>query len=245
MKHPTDLGLNRTGIDMSPVDMQELIAAARAALPTSQGNERTLASYRSIYLEEAEPIGTVPVPGTLKGLGQSLLDKITGKKPEVLIDKLGERLAFERTGTRLYDLLLGKCQVRSDEATDLPLAELEKFRDEEAQHFALVWTVMKELGADPTAQTPCADSGAVASMGLIQVIADPRTSVAQSLQAIQIAELIDNDGWQMLIGLAKEMGIDDVAKRFMQAAAEEERHLQIMRATMEKTILAEAGAGGR
>lgn len=241
MTHPTDLGMNRTGIDMSPLDTQELISAARAARPSSEGDEQTLAAYRSRDIQEAEPIGTVPVPGTLKGLAQTVMQKLTGKKPEVLIDKLGERLAFERTGTRLYEALLNKCQARTEEAHSLPLDTLRLFRDEEARHFALLWDVMRDLGADPTAQTPCADTSGVASMGLMQVITDPRTSVDQSLHAIHIAELADHDGWELLITLTTEMGLDDVTSQFRQAYAEEQRHLQTIRELMATCIRTEAG----
>lgn len=38
-----------------------------------------------------------------------------------------------------------------------------------------------DMGGDPTAQTPCADVSAVAAMGLIQVLTDPRTTLAQGL----------------------------------------------------------------
>lgn len=34
--------------------------------------------------------------------------KMTGTRPEVLVDKLGERLAFKRTSTRLYEAMLMK-----------------------------------------------------------------------------------------------------------------------------------------
>jgi hypothetical protein len=241
MTHPTDLGMNRTGIDLSAIDTKELISAARAARPTTEGDEQTLAAYRSHYIQEAEPIGTVPVPGTLKGLAQSVVQKLTGKKPEVLIDKLGERLAFERTGTRLYDAFLNKCQMRTEETRSLPLDQLRIFRDEEARHFSLLWDVMRDLGADPTAQTPCADTSGMASMGLLQVITDPRTSVDQSLHAIHIAELADHDGWDLLITLTTEMGLDDVAGQFRQAYAEEERHLQTIRKLMVAGIKTEAG----
>lgn len=241
MTHPTDPGMNRTGIDMSPIDTKELISAARAARPTSEGDEQTLAAYRSRYIQEAEPIGTVPVPGTLEGLAQTVMQKLTGKKPEVLIDKLGERLAFERTGTRLYDAFLTKCEMRTEEAGSLPLDQLRIFRDEEARHFALIWDVMRDLGADPTAQTPCADTSGVASMGLLQVITDPRTSVDQSLHAIHIAELADHDGWELLITLTTEMGLDDLAGQFRQAYAEEQRHLQTIRGLMATCIRTEAG----
>ncbi len=100
---------------------------------------------------------------------------------------------------------------------------------------------MRELGADPTAQTPEADVNGVASMGLLQVITDPRTSVAQCIHAIHIAELTDRDGWDLLIKLAREMGQTDMAERFTVALAEEGQHLETMRQLMEQTVLAEAG----
>jgi len=242
MKKPTNSGMNRTGIDMSPIDINELLSGVNESRPSSQGDESTLAAYRSIYLQEAEPIGTVPAPGTLRGAAKTGMEKLKGKKPEVLLDKLGARLAFERTGTRLYDALLGKCLVRKDEVEHLSIELLREFRDEEAQHFALVWDAMKMLGADPTAMTPAADVNAVASSGLMQVITDPRTSVAQSLHAIHIAELADHDGWELLIKLVEELGQDQMAKRFQKALHEEDRHLATIRELMEKTCLSEAGA---
>ena len=202
MKQPTDSGTNRNGIDMSPIDINEVLRGVKESRPSSGGDESTLASYRSTYLQEAEPIGTVPPPGTLKGAVKTGIQKLTGKKPEIFLDKLGARLAFERTGTRLYDALLGKCLVRGNEVHGLPVELLHQFRDEEAQHFALVWDAMKALGADPTAMTPDADVNAVASSGLMQVLTEPRTSVTQSLHAIHIAELADHDGWVLLIKVA-------------------------------------------
>jgi hypothetical protein len=241
MKHPSDSGMNKTGIDMSPIDVQDLLSGVNSSAPSSEGDERTLASYRSSYLEEADPIGSVPVPGSLKGASKTGMQKLMGRKPEVLIDKLGARLSFERAGARLYDGLLSKCLIRSDEAKGLPLDRLREFRDAEAQHFSLVWEVMKGLGADPTAQTPGADVNGVASIGLMQIITDPRTSVAQSLHAIHLAELADHDGWELLIKLAEGLGQNDMAVEFRRAFTEEERHLMTIRELIAKSCLAEAG----
>ena len=242
MKHPTDSGANKTGIDMSPIDVQELLDGVNASRPSSEGDESTLASYRSSYVKDADPVGSVPVPGSLKGAAKTGMQKLMGRKPEVLLDKLGARLAFERAGTRLYDALLSKCLSRSDEADGLPMDRLREFRNEEARHFALVWDAMKGLGADPTAVTPGADVDGVASIGLMQVMTDPRTSLAQSLHAIHIAELADHDGWALLIKLAEELGQDDMAGTFRGALAEEERHLATIRELIEKACLSEAGA---
>jgi rubrerythrin len=242
MKEPASMGMNRTGIDMSPQDVQALMQDVQAVPPSSMGDERTLLQYRTSYLEEADPIGTVPVPGTLKGAAKAGMQKLMGRHAEVLLDKLGGRLAFERTGTRLYDALLGKCMVRRDEAASLPMEELQQFRAEEAAHIGIVWDALRDLGADPTSVTPMADTNAVASIGLMQIISDPRMSVAQSLHAIHLAELADNDGWQLLIKLALQLGQDDMAAQFKQALAQEDRHLAVIRDLMEKLCLREAGA---
>jgi rubrerythrin len=239
MKDQTTMGMNRTGIDMSPIDSKEMIAEAEKSLPSARGNEKTLAAVESEYIAAAEPIGSVPIPGTLKGLATSSLEKLSGDRPEVFIDKLGERLAFERTGTRLYTYLITKCQAEDTQAA-IPIDELKRFQDEEARHFKLVAKTLESLGADPTVQTPGADTAGVASLGILQVLSDPRTSVSQSLEAILTAELTDNAGWQLLIKLAEEMGIDHVVADFRSALAEEDVHLARIRQWHEQAVLAQA-----
>jgi ferritin-like metal-binding protein YciE len=56
-----------------------------------------------------------------------------------------------------------------------------------------------------------------------------------------VAELADNDGWRLLIKLAREMGQDEMAGRFQAALEEEDRHLASLRTWMEEICLNEAG----
>ncbi len=225
---------------MSPEDAKEMMQGMEEGSNTTQEDERTLAAYRERDLREADPIGSVPIPGTVKGFAKTGLQKLMGNQPEVLIDKLAGRLAFERTGTRLYDALLGKCSIRPDEAERLSLEQLLKFRNDEARHFELLWEAMQELGADPTAQTPESDINGTASMGLVQILNDPRTSVAQCLHALQMAELADHEGWELLIHLAREMGQTDMAEKFQTALMEEAQHLETISQILQQSILTEA-----
>jgi hypothetical protein len=240
MKRVMATGSNLTGIDMSPEDSKLLIEGAERAQPSSPGDETTLASYRQPDILAADPVGSVPPPGTLTGMAKTSMQKLLGNQPEVLLDKLAGRLAFERTGTRLYDALLAKCSYRQDEAEGMSLETIRQFRNEEASHFALLWESMRDLGADHTEQTPEADINGVASMGLVQVLTDPRTSVAQCIHAIHIAELADRDGWDLLIQLATQLGQTDMAEKFRGAMREEERHLETIRDLMARTVLTEA-----
>lgn len=240
MENPTNMGMNRTGIDMSPIDVKELLTGTEQTSPSSFGDEQELALIKNAYIMEAEAIGSVPVPGTVKGLAKSTLKKMTGNKPEVLIDKLAERLAFERTGTRLYDALINKCLSLELEPDNFSVETLVQFRVEESHHFKLMVEALEYLGADPTCQTPAADIVGVESAGVLQVLNDPRTSLEQCLHAILVAELADNAGWQLLVQLTEQMGLNEMAIDFGRALAEEDNHLDYIQRWHAQTVLSQA-----
>jgi rubrerythrin len=239
MEKTTVLGKNRTGIDMSPIDAKEMMALAKITPPSSSGDEQAIAEMRSQYIREAEVIGSVPPPGSLKGMASTAMEKLTGKNPEAFVDKLGCRLAFERAGVRLYDALITKVSA-SPNVSIVPIERLREFRNEELEHFKLVERAIRSIGADPTVQTPSADVDGMASIGLVQVLTDPRTSVAHCLEAILIAELADNDAWQLLITLAEKMGMDDMARDFQNALREEDEHLAHIRQWFKQMVMEDA-----
>ena len=229
MKNEVEVGKNRTGIAMSPIDSQRLIEGADSTLPDIDGDETYISEARISYAVDGTPIGTMPPPVTVKGMAGSVVDAVKGRNPNVFLDKLGERLAFERTGTRLYEALLSKV----DASVPLPggptRADLELIRGEEATHFELLQEVMVSKGGDPTAVTPSADVAGVSSMGLLQVVCDPRMNLKQSLQAILTAELVDNDGWDLLIDLARNEVAPAIVQQFERAFREEQVHLTNVR----------------
>lgn len=205
MQNATKIGLNYTGTQMSPKDCERQVRASMEVQPDFTGDERNIAILRGTTIAEADAIGSVPIPGSAKGMVITGLSKLAGQSPEVLIDKLGERLAFERGGTRLYEALIAKVESIPDTSPEM-LGRLKHFHDEETAHFKLVAGALEKLGADPTAMTPGADVSGVTAMGVLQVISDPRTNLAQSLNALLTAELADNAGWELLIDLANAGG---------------------------------------
>jgi hypothetical protein len=242
MKNATHIGKNRTGIDLSPIDKQLLMEGAAAASPTSDGDEHAIDDARTEYVGRGDSIGSVPPPATIKGAAGTLRDVAKGTHASVLIDKLGERLAFERTGTRLYGALLSKFDASEPLPAGPERFDLEKIQREERAHFEMLRDAMLSIGADPTAVTPSADVAAVSSLGLLQVLGDPRMNLKQSLEAILVAELVDNDGWATLIDLARAQGHRELAERFEQALAEEAVHLANVRAWVRNATLADGGA---
>jgi ferritin-like metal-binding protein YciE len=157
----------------------------------------------------------------------------------VLVDKLGERLAFERTGVRLYEALLVKAQAASS-GPMLDVSAVQRIRDDEESHFHMVARHMVSLGADPTAMTPCADVAGVQAMGHMQVLTDPRTSVAQALNSILAVELADNASWELLIELAQDAGQSDMAQAFNVALETERQHLQTVQGWLRQAVMDEA-----
>lgn len=246
MEKSTQMGTNRTGIQMSPIDAKQMQqdAGNLAALQDTQvqvGSEFDAVEIRMRYIKEADRIGSVPPPGSVKAAVKSGMQKLGGKNPEVLIDKLGERLAFERSGVRLYEALIVKCRAAAAEGqVNISIDELLRIHGEEAEHFKLLSDVLQQLGADPTAETPCANVAGVASMGIMKVVMDPRTTIPQCLDAVLTAELVDNAAWELLIQLANEMGQDEMVAQFNEALTEEEEHLSIIKQLLQDAVLADA-----
>lgn len=222
---------NRTGVQMSPSGAAQLKLALEVE-PPPQGDASAVAELREAYVADAEAIGSIPAPGTLKGLATAGLQALTGRRAQVLLDKLGERLAFERTGVRLYEALIAKCEAlaAAPRAAEMlpPLDQLRRIRDEEAQHFEMVVEAIGTLGGDATAETPSADLVGIECAGLLQVVADPRTTLSQSLHAVLGAELSDNAAWELLLLIVQLCRLTGLEQKFQLALAQEDTHLRLV-----------------
>lgn len=235
MNQSNQTGMNRTGIQMSPQDSRAM-QNFDGAQPDARFDDTAIADLRSEYILRADLLGSVPLPLAVKSGGKAVAALLNGDSQHMLLDKLGERLAFERMAARLYDALITKCEAMSDSAIGMDITDLQEIRDDEARHFLLVAEAIESLGGDATSQTPSADLAGVESMGLVQVLADPRTTVAQSLHAILNAELADQIGWGTLIMLAEEHGQNDMASNFAIALDEEHDHLMKVQTWYEISI---------
>jgi hypothetical protein len=229
VRKPTDLGTNRTGLAASPIDGKRLVAAAENSRPSVGGSESGIIAERIAFARESEPVGSVPPPTSLKGIAVAAKLIAHGAKPSVFLDKLGERLAFERTAIRLYDALLSKFDAFGSWEDGPARADLLRFHGEELEHYDLLREAIHGLGADPTALTPSADLAVVALSGVMQVVTDSRTSLRESLEAVRIAELVDSTSWEDLTGLAHASGYDRLAGRFERVQMEEASHVVCVR----------------
>jgi len=234
----TSTGPNRTGGAINPQGIASMLEAVNDLSPPTPVSTLLMDIERQRYIAEADSVGSIPPPlSAPTGAGKKPKGTAASATMGILLDKLGERIAFERTGTRLYGAVItkylalanaGEAPLPPSENGEPALATLRRIRAQELQHFLMLSQCVEQLGGDPTAQTPCADVTATASSGLLQVVTDPRTTLAQSLNAVLTAELTDNAGWELLGELAELAGQSQLTDSFTQALAVEEEHLEIV-----------------
>jgi hypothetical protein len=253
----TATGPNRTGAAINPKGIESMLKAVNDLSPPVPVSTLYIDIERQRYIAEADSVGSIPPPAEKRHASKKsgASDLTLG----ILFDKLGERIAFERTGARLYGALITKslALVNAGDAALPPVSDilestvpdsgsalaaesaldtLRRIRSEELQHFHMLCEVVVELGGDPTAQTPSADVTAAASMGLMQVLTDPRTTLAQCLTTILTAELTDNAGWELLSELAETAGQTQWLDSFAQALAAEQQHLLIVQGWLKSLV---------
>jgi hypothetical protein len=229
MRQSPQQGDNRTGIVASGRLGEEMIAATEEFPPSSPGTAQAIAEVRIAYAQDGESLGETPPPGSLVDKAKAAVTAVTGGQPTLLMDKLGERLAFEHAGARLYEALLSKHRAYGAFSGGPGAEDLLHILTEEYEHADLLQRAIKELGGDPTAVTPSANLAAGISAGLPHVLTDPRTNLLQSLEAIVVAELADNECWTALAELARQAGHEELAEGCRSAIANEREHLRKVR----------------
>jgi ferritin-like protein len=230
------MGMNKTGVQMSPLATRAMLDDDKIITRVSPGDETQLAQLRESYIAESDGVGSIPPPGTMKGMVSMGLNMLKGDKPQILLDKMAERLAMERTATRLYDSLLIKLGGLADGNLSISVEQVASIRGDEARHAVLMKEAIESMGGDPTVMTPCADLAGVEAMGLVQILNDPRTSLAQSLHAILTAELSDGVGWETLIALADEHEQTAMVESFSDALQQERKHQAMIQDWYEEAI---------
>jgi hypothetical protein len=213
-------GTNHTGLAPHGDVLAKMIEGASEFPPTSSGGPAGIAEVRIDYARVGEPHATMPSA------------QVTPAKLP-LLDRLGARMQFERTGTRLYDALISKLDAYGSFDGGPSRQELLQIRGQEFNHALLTQELVSSLGGDPTAITPDANLQAVASQGIAHVLLDPRTSLVDCLEAMLIIELTDQDMWSMLARTAEPLGDAAMIEKITQAQKTELEHLAKLRGWLE------------
>ena len=212
----TTSGTNHTGLAPHGDVLARMIEGTSEFPPTSSGGPAGIAEVRIDYARVSEPPATMPsatvAPARLP-----------------LLDRLGARMQFERTGTRLYDALISKLDAYGSFEGGPSRQELLQIREQELGHALLTQELIGSMGGDSTAITPCANLQATTSQGIVCVLFDPRTSLIDCIEAMLIIELTDQDSWGMLARIAEPLGEAGMIDRITQAQQVELEHLAKLR----------------
>jgi rubrerythrin len=159
------------------------------------------------------------------------MDKLAKKNVAKVIDLLSERLAFERSGVKLYDLVLSRLRASDEPGLKALLGDMKEFREEEKEHEEWLEEQIRALGGDAHAPTEQSVLVQAESEGVERVIRrDP--SIPHDFHALLTAELADNAGWDLLVQLADEFDDHEAKKEFERRLREEQKHLLFVRKTL-------------
>ncbi len=161
------------------------------------------------------------------------MQKLADYNKEKLIDLLNERLAFERSGVKLYDRILEKLKEESDSNVLRMLDDMQEHRDQEKEHEEWLEEQIRTLGGSAHAVTEHSDLVTRESKGIEEVVMSD-AELPHLIHALLAAELVDNAGWDLLVQLANEAGDREAKREFKKRLHHEEEHLLLTRKAVER-----------
>jgi rubrerythrin len=153
---------------------------------------------------------------------------------ERVIDLLCERLAFERSGVKLYDRVLEVMLASTDAEIHAMSSTLEEHRAEELEHEAWLEAQIRALGGDAAAQCDGAQLATREVAGLEEVAAHDGGDLRHLLHALLAAEAMDETGWKLLVELAQDADDREARREFTRRHHHEAEHLAFTRHLVER-----------
>ena len=146
-----------------------------------------------------------------------------------LVELLSERATFEKSAVGLYDALLDSLEQIDDDELVAAREKLEQCRDEEQEHADWLDDLLERLGGHPAH----AMSEAVVreSRAIEQVIRTKPDGAGPlpMVYAMLSAELMDAEGWNLLLELADALDDAPAVRELRKRAEHESEHLELIR----------------
>ena len=159
---------------------------------------------------------------------------------DALVDKLCERLAVETGGVAIYEAAIAKV------GDPTVAARLKRFMQEEAEHRDLLDQYRTTLGVEER-ETPSARLAKHEGEAYLKLVGEAETP-AQVLNILLTIELMDENGWEMIINLGRDLQDEELVRTLNVALKEEKEHLRGVRGmlatiTREMMMMGEDEAG--
>lgn len=140
---------------------------------------------------------------------------------DALVDKLCERLAVETGGVEIYEAVLAKL----DDPSLAP--RLKHFMQDEAQHRDLLRAYLDKMGVQ-NRDTPSARMAKLEGEAYLKLIGEAKTP-AQVMNVLLTVELMDENAWEMIINLGRDLHDDEMVRTLNGALKSEKEHLRGVR----------------
>ncbi len=161
--------------------------------------------------------------------------KLAEKNVGRVIDLLNERLAFERTGVRLYDRMLLRMRLTEDREIGRMIDRMQRYRDEEREHEEWLEGQIRDLHGDDHMPTEKSVLVLAETQGIERVVQrDPW--LQHDFHALLTAELADTAGWDLLVRVAGEFGDREARREFKERHREEQEHVLFVRKVVERFV---------
>ncbi|AFE07062.1 hypothetical protein COCOR_06690 [Corallococcus coralloides DSM 2259] len=220
-----DWGLKHVAAQLTAEELEQVAREEPlrdSALPPSGSAVRFL---RVHLMRIAGHLGELHLPDFQEVVGHAL-QAVEGPAPLLFVAQLRERLAFERTSSRLYAGLLVKTHALGSYPGGPTPERLVELHNQELDHLNLIRECIYRLGVDAPQLTAHGDSADPRPHGLLRAVDDPCATLPDALRAVLISEILNNAGWAMLVDLAQELGPPDLAGAFREVLREETLHLE-------------------
>ena len=145
--------------------------------------------------------------------------------------KVGERLYFEKTILKGYDALISKCELFSADLlpAELDIIDLVEIRSQKHRFVKLLASTLEGLGGEGLSERPPSGSLLLAITGVCRAIEDVTAGIEQSLECLLIAELADDEGWDLLICDCDDLGLAGLSASLDSVQEISESHTEMVR----------------
>jgi rubrerythrin len=151
---------------------------------------------------------------------------------DLLVDKLCERWVVERASEELHARAIE--HARRDQSLGQLAERLIDFQRHEKEHAEMLEALLRQLGREPSRESPSARVAGKETDGLLEVGRRDDAELPHVLQALLAAELIDVAGWELLVDLARDADLDAEWLRSIKTAlAREKEHVHFVKTQLE------------
>lgn len=163
------------------------------------------------------------------------ISKVQQHNTALLLNKLAQRLSYERANVRFYEALIFKSLAAEQGVRRIVSVDrLRQFRDEDVEHTVLLKTAIETLGADVDMWLPDAVPSQATQITMSKMLTKTHGDILQCLQSVVVFARNDADEWQMLYRLFSSMGLEKMTETFRQAWEEDQQQLTTLSAWVEQ-----------